>query len=1060
MAKYVIGAVEIVAGIYFENPSLIAMGAATILGAALTPKPPTQYGPRLQDLKMQVSTYGKFIPITYGAMRIAGNVIWSTPKIETTHESGGGKGGGGPKQVDYTYAISFAVALCEGPIIGIRRIWANGKLIYNLGSGADIATVIASNSGASGFRVYTGTTSQLPDSLIQSYVGINNCPAYRDTAYVVFENLQLANFYNQMPNLEFEVISAGTTALSAIQWSSGIPDVDTPFVSSYFNRNGIVYRPSESNNGVPTGPSGAPKTLTWYMGNAGTIIKQNTITLDQSIPYYCWLGVQDEPGVVYRYVPILTYVVSNYIRFVRPDGTIQNYLNGDPIYNMGAGYIKFCRTYGMFSVLSDDYLTLTSYDVHGILRKAALPGVAKSLWHTPTAVFVMGNGYPTASDVWIRKYDATTLNVLLTTSWNNTTSGLPTSGSFYPQADSENTIYLLGSGGANYGLYLYDGNTTVSLLYTLPIAANSQVCSMNYSNGVINFCTLGSAGSNNAIYTVNLNALSTTSVPVSSIVSDLCTRAGLQTTDIDVSQLTDLCDGYTVTNLSTARAAIEPLMQAFYFNADESDGKIKFVKRGQQPQVIIPEDDLAAHSYGAQMPDQVLSVRSQELDLPSEITLDYMDKDADYIIGTQYSRRLTTSSKAVTTIQMAMSLSASKAKQITQVLLAEAWMARNNRNFTTTDKYSKYETTDVVQIVKDGKTYTVRITNKDESGGICKFSAVDEDPTLYTQNAVAASLPPPIQTVAGASITKLQLLDIPLLRDQDDGIGFYLSACSYSGTFGGTQVFKSSDSGASWNAYGAGVLNAGTIGSTSDALGNFLSGNIFDETNTVSVTLINGTLSSITELGVLNGGNYALIGSEIIQFKNATLTATNTYTLSGLLRGRQGTEWAMSSHIANERFVFLSSTNVYIEQSPSSEYNIARLYAGVAFGSYLADAQQITFTNTAVAQKPYSPVLLGGGRDASGNITINWTRRGRIAGGWTDYSDIPLGEASQSYDVEIWDSTYTTLKRTFTALTTPTASYTSANQVADFGSNQATVYTRVYQNSATVGRGYKLQGTI
>jgi hypothetical protein len=74
--------------------------------------------------------------------------------------------------------------------------------------------------------------------------------------------------------------------------------------------------------------------------------------------------------------------------------------------------------------------------------------------------------------------------------------------------------------------------------------------------------------------------------------------------------------------------------------------------------------------------------------------------------------------------------------------------------------------------------------------------------------------------------------------------------------------------------------------------------------------------------------------------------------------------------------------------------------------------------------------------------------------------DVPLGEASESYDVEIWDSAYTTLKRTFAALSAATASYTAAQQTTDFGSAQSTVYVRVYQLSAIVGRGYKLQGAI
>ena len=56
--------------------------------------------------------------------------------------------------------------------------------------------------------------------------------------------------------------------------------------------------------------------------------------------------------------------------------------------------------------------------------------------------------------------------------------------------------------------------------------------------------------------------------------------------------------------------------------------------------------------------------------------------------------------------------------------------------------------------------------------------------------------------------------------------------------------------------------------------------------------------------------------------------------------------------------------------------------------------------------------------------------------------------------------TYTTLKRTFFSLTSETMPYTSAEQVADFGSDQATIYLKVYQMSATAGRGYPLTQSL
>ncbi len=158
---------------------------------------PTQRieGPRLDSLRITSSTEGAVIPRVYGRMRMGGNVIWATDFREETKTTtqGGGKGGGGGgkvKTTEYLYYASFAVALCEGPITGIGRIWADGKLL-------DTAGIV--------WRWYPGDESQTADPFIAAKMGAPNTPAYRGTAYVVFEELPLGNYGNRLPQLSFEV---------------------------------------------------------------------------------------------------------------------------------------------------------------------------------------------------------------------------------------------------------------------------------------------------------------------------------------------------------------------------------------------------------------------------------------------------------------------------------------------------------------------------------------------------------------------------------------------------------------------------------------------------------------------------------------------------------------------------------------------------------------------------------------------------------------------------------------------------------------------------------------
>jgi len=153
-------------------------------------------GPRLQELQVTTSSYGTPIPRHHGRTRTAGTLIWATELSESS-ESTGGKGQ--PSVTLYSYAASFAVALSSRPIQSIGRIWADGNLLR--GEGGDLKV-------GGTLRIYDGHGDQPVDPLIASDMG-GDCPAFRHTAYAVFENLQLADFGNRIPALTFEIIADG-----------------------------------------------------------------------------------------------------------------------------------------------------------------------------------------------------------------------------------------------------------------------------------------------------------------------------------------------------------------------------------------------------------------------------------------------------------------------------------------------------------------------------------------------------------------------------------------------------------------------------------------------------------------------------------------------------------------------------------------------------------------------------------------------------------------------------------------------------------------------------------
>lgn len=194
--------------------------------------PDAREGPRISDLAITTSTYGQPIPRHFGKMRAPGSVIWSTDLKETSETRGNGKGK--PKTTTYSYSISFAVALSSRPIQRIGRIWADGNLLR--GVGGDLKVV-------GDMRSYLGHGDQRVDPLLRSAIGAN-CPAFRDFSYVVFEDLQLADFGNRIPALTFEIFADETDELllSELAPSANVPnDQDViSHVKGFSDRGGPV----------------------------------------------------------------------------------------------------------------------------------------------------------------------------------------------------------------------------------------------------------------------------------------------------------------------------------------------------------------------------------------------------------------------------------------------------------------------------------------------------------------------------------------------------------------------------------------------------------------------------------------------------------------------------------------------------------------------------------------------------------------------------------------------------------------------------------------------------
>ena len=175
--------------------SVIGRAAGAAIGRSIDQRllgsgsDPVETG-RVDRFRLTGASEGSPVGQIHGRIRVAGQVIWATQFTETSTTTGGGKGTSTPSTTQYSYTVSMAIALCEGTITRVGRVWADGVEVAR----DDL-----------NMRVYHGGNVQLPDPKMEAVEGAGAVPAYRGTAYVVFEDLALGAFGNRVPQFSFEV---------------------------------------------------------------------------------------------------------------------------------------------------------------------------------------------------------------------------------------------------------------------------------------------------------------------------------------------------------------------------------------------------------------------------------------------------------------------------------------------------------------------------------------------------------------------------------------------------------------------------------------------------------------------------------------------------------------------------------------------------------------------------------------------------------------------------------------------------------------------------------------
>lgn len=1010
-----------------------ALGASigmAIGGYIDPPKGPKGRPPSASDLAVQTATYGAPLSDGYGTYGTLGNVFWvegNTLRAEE-HKAEGGKGGGATGPSTYDIFGTFAVGFGEGEIDGYGRIWFGSKLVCDFRS-SDVGTIIATTENGGSITLYTGSASQLPDPRIQADMGAANTPAYRGLHYIVVSDWPMADYGNSLMGLQVKAEIVRTATFDQYARRVYVPDdllprtTNLPGASSteygYFNPriDSGVLLVDKSNTAT-----GYEYAYTWAVDFEGHLISQTGGSVDTG--QFGYIGQITAGAVTYEGTYTGTFKVGG-ADFKLKTVDANNTCHGMAVGGDGRLYaLERVAGAWLFNIYDGSDLSLVSSGVNNPIQLGdnhistpCIPGTNITFCVEPDGVNVWtaqeGGGN---SNFYLCSISA---SGDLTLTHNFNTAFLGTYGRMSAIVAANGLCYGVNNGG---GFYIFDRNLIIG----------------------------------------------TPTVPLADIISARCLKTGLLIAgDIDVTAITQQVRGYKVPTIAAVRSSLEPLQAAWPFDVIPHGYQIKFVPRGGASVVTIDSDELGCVAGAEQSGVRITASREMDSQLPREVQVTYLDFGREYDPNTgPGAKRWNTDAVNVESLELAIVMSATEAAQTEEVLLYMRWLERHDVSFVLPPTHANLEPADVVTITSPTATYELRLVGINYlPDGRIECAAKFNNAAVYTSAAVAQEGLSTGQVLSfpGASISVL--MDIPCVdSDITNKPGMLTALCGYSASWQGGTLFRSDDTGQTW--IGAqGFVGSGCIfGTTINSIGSGTT-HIIDEASLLTVRLYSGSLSGVSLSAMYSGANHFAYGVhgrwEIIAARTVADNGDGTFTVSGLLRGRFGTEHNMSLHAIGDTLALLDRSVVRFMGMGVDSINLPRLYRAVTHGQAIDSVGNTEFTYAGENLECLSPVEMKASKGTTNDWTISWTRRTRTP--VEPFSGIaaPLAESSEAYEVEIWsDANYTTLIRTITGLTSASATYTSAQQMSDFGVAQKYLYIKVYQLSATVGRGHPAASVV
>ncbi|MEM9369941.1 MAG: phage tail protein, partial [Pseudomonadota bacterium] len=505
------------------------------------------------------------------------------------------------------------------------------------------------------------------------------------------------------------------------------------------------------------------------------------------------------------------------------------------------------------------------------------------------------------------------------------------------------------------------------------------------------------------------------------VVADICKQRGIL--EFDVSGLFGTVDGYQIDATQSARQALQPLMQAYGFDAFEAEDRIIFRMRDLRPASDLSSDEAVAVDDPAQGP--VLRERTSAGDVVDAVRVTFLEAESDYRIGAVEVRQNATLANRTAETSLPLVLHAGRARLMAQRWLAEAMRTEETVALALPQSDLALEPGDLITL--DGSDTPFRI-DQIVDGAAREVSAVRVERSLYVPAAVIPdSRETELPVVPGP--IEAEFLDLPVLpSDRPAGAAFAVSADPWPGD----AAIYSAPQPQGFELI-SGTRQPALMGELAEALP-VGQPNRWQRVE-VEIILPGAGIAAADELSVLNGANAAAVKRpdgdwEMLQFQQAELIAPNRYRIGRLLRGQRGTEGlGFTPLAAGSRIVVLNGALASLDLD-RGDLDRARFYriGPAQFGfSHPSFIQRVeTFRGTAF--RPFAPARLELSGALGGDIEVGWIRQTRLDGDNWAPVEVPLGEEVECYRLQAFSGAAVLRSET---VTSPGFVYTAAMQAAD-----------------------------